>query len=160
MTPALVPVAAAAVLLAAAAWVVAAARVPTKIAEAEDPWVRHRGGDLYPDEWIQNRTRFDGGWILPPGGRLDLTPRAGGDRAAVLVRWRTLAHPDGPGMLALELDDRVVRRWRVEPDADWNVERIDGVAWRPGARVELRFVAIGAQPAAPAVIDRLEFDWK
>jgi hypothetical protein len=152
-------VAVAMLLASVALLVLAAHRLPTRIAELEDPWVKHEGGDLYPSRWTVDRTRFDGGWILPPGARLRLQPRAGGAHADLVLRWRTLPRPTGPSELLLLVDHELVRRWRVERGDSWRVDRVDRVAWAPGATVELRVVVGSRAPGAPAVVDRLEFQW-
>ena len=39
--------------------VLAAHRLPTRVAEAEDPWVARGSGTLYPDPWTVDRTLYD-----------------------------------------------------------------------------------------------------
>ncbi len=54
-------------LLGVAGLVAAAETWPTTRAELEDGWVRKTGGTIDPDQWIQQRPAYRGGWRLQPG---------------------------------------------------------------------------------------------
>src|SRR5947208_540408 len=75
----------AAVLLLAAALPPAAARVPTRVVELEDPQVWKSGGHLFPDRWVIERARYRGSWVLRVGERLRAPVVPGGRRVCLAL---------------------------------------------------------------------------
>jgi hypothetical protein len=146
-------------LLAGAGLVEAAHRVPTGVVEAEDPWLARRGGALFPSRWTFDRTRFDGGWTMASGHRLELTPVAGGDELVVRVRVRTLRRSAAPAALALFAGGEARRTWKVEPGGHWQWLESEPLDWRPGSRLGLLARNWHSERSA-IVVDRLELDWR
>lgn len=151
------------VALALVAWpalLVAAHRLPTRTVELEDPWVAHRGGLLYPERWVIDRTRFRGGWILPEGASASVVPVAGGDEVALAVDWSFIRNAPSPIALEVRAGERVLARLRPGAPGVWQRSPLGPFPWTPGERLTL---AADAPPDAPVnglVIDRVELEWR
>ena len=68
----------------------------------------HRGGALFPERWTVDRTRFDGGWALRPGGRA--RGRAGRRRKRLPPRPPPRAVPRDGRRAVLRVHGRAGRR--------------------------------------------------
>jgi len=151
----------AALLAGWAATLWAAHRLPTSAVELEDAWVQKRGGLVYPELWVIDRTRFPGGWVLTEGSEAVARPVPGGARAALAVEWSYIRNSDAPVELAVEVGDRVVARLPGGPPGLWRRTEIAAVEFPPGAALRLR---VEAPPGAVAtngfVVDRVELDWR
>jgi hypothetical protein len=148
-------------LIVGALLVVAAHHLPTRVAEAEDPWLQTRGGALYPSRWKAGRTRFVGGRILAAGHRLRLKPVAGGDRLIGRVRFRPLDSRREPVQLVLRAEDREIGRWLVKPDDGWREEEFGETVWRAHSTLELRArLADRDRRSVAVLIDRVELEWR
>lgn len=158
------PLLAAALLpLGFALWLGAAHRVPTRVVEAEDPWVEKRGGGLYPGPWTIDRTRYAGGWNLAPGHALSFAPVAGGDRVAIVLRAESRGEASSALALQLEVGDEIVALFEPPDRAPGEFRELTcaPVAIAPGDRVTVRAVRPNGAPGAPHwIVDRLELDWR
>ena len=141
--------------------VLAAHHLPTHRVELEDPWVTKRGGLLYPELWVIDRTRFRGGWILTEGAEAAVRPIRGGRRAALAVDWSYIRNSAAPLALALAVGDQVVARLPGDRPGVWRRSEIGPVEFPPGAALSLRVEAPpGAVAANGFVVDRVELDWR
>ena len=141
--------------------IAAAHRLPTSQVELEDAWVTKRGGLLYPELWVTDRTRFPGGWILTEGAEASARPIAGGHAVAVAIDWTYIRNSATPLTLALAVDDRVVARLPGDQPGVWRHTETGPVDFPPGAALRL---TVESPPGAVAtngfVVDRLELDWR
>jgi hypothetical protein len=121
----------------------AAARLPARMVEIEDPQVKKLGGHLYPDRWVIERTRYSGGWVLRPGERVEipLGPIDGVDR---------VDGADGvAGPVRLTLRAQFVRNQPVPLSLDVMAGRRLLAIWYPGAQRVWQTVELGPFPFAP-----------
>jgi len=143
------------------ALLVAAHHLPTRAIELEDPWVEHRGGLLYPERWVIDRTRFRGGWILTEGSSASVRPVPGGKEVDLRIDWSFIRNTPSPLALEVRAGDRLLARLRPGAPGVWQASRLGPFAWTPGERLTL---AAAAPPDAPAanglVVDRVELDWR
>jgi len=150
--------------LALLAWptlLVAAHRLPTRTIELEDPWVEHRGGLLYPERWVIDRTRFRGGWILSEGASASVLPVAGGSEVSLSVDWSFIRNAPSPIALEVRAGERVLARLRPGAPGVWQTSPLGPFPWRPGERLTLAAAAPpDAAPVNGLVIDRVELDWR
>lgn len=140
---------------------VVAHRLPTAQVELEDAWVTKRGGLLYPELWVTDRTRFPGGWILTEGAEAEARPIAGGRAVAFAIDWSFIRNSAAPLALALAVGDRVVARLPGDQPGVWRRTEVGPVEFPPGAALRL---FVESPPGAVAtngfVVDRLELDWR
>jgi hypothetical protein len=151
----------AAVLLAAAALPIAAQRLPTRVVELEDPQVHKLGGQLYPDRWVNDRTRFRGGWVLRVGERLEAPVIPGGSRVRLTLAAELVRNQPLPFEVDLAAGDRLLAVWTPVRDRAWEEITVGPFDWPAGAPLVL--TARGpAWPGAPngAVLDRVELAWE
>ncbi|MEO8196706.1 MAG: hypothetical protein ABI689_08290 [Thermoanaerobaculia bacterium] len=156
----------------------AAARVPTARIEFEDAWVLHRGGELFPERWTIDRTRFDGGWALRRDAELSIRPIAGGATCRLAIRLLPAGNAQAPLALEVRAGDRLVATLPLAPRAaahaaaeasnagaggalPWQTVAAGPFAFTPGEA--LRFRATGPAVAGPrsfVVLDRAEVTWE
>ncbi len=155
--------AAAALLVLFSAALVAAHRLPTRVVEAEDPWLGAGIGALYPDPWAVDRTQFASGRSLGAGGgSLEIRPAVGGVRATIRLVYR--AHPDHEaGALLILSSSRAgeLHRRALGAGGSWVTETLPERPWVDGET--LRIEITPADPGAPGgavIIDRVEFQWR
>jgi hypothetical protein len=139
----------------------AAARVPTRVVEFEDPEIRKSGGHLHPDRWVVERTRYRGGWVLRVGERLE-APMVPGSRQ---VRFRLAAQLIRNQLVPFTLDvkegDRLLASWTPGRQRIWETVEVGPVEWRPGEPL----VLAARGPAPPGelngvILDRVEVEWR
>lgn len=147
-------------LAGAATLLVAAHRLPTRVAELEDAWIRHATGALWPHRWTIDRTRFPGGWVIREGARIELEPVPGGAAAMLTVHWM----PNRPARKELALEvlvgNRSLGRFVAPAGGAWRTSRLAVDSWRPGDRLVLHSVPAGGGPPGSLVLDKVEFDWR
>ena len=143
-----------------AALLVGAHRLPTRVAEPEDPWIGKTGGRLWPGPWTFDRTRFRSGWHLPGGAEIRFVPVAGGERVDLAVTW----HPAGfgPRPVWLELSSRghLLARFAARRSGGWRTNRATGLAWEAGSPLELSCRTLPEEPGAAVIVDRVELSWR
>ena len=129
----------------------AAARVPTRVVELEDPQVRKSGGHLHPDRWVIERTRYRGGWVLRVGERLEAPVRAGGTPGEAPPAAELIRNQPVPFTLDIREGDRAPRLLDPGPrSGSGRRSRSGRSTGRPGAPLVL--AAHG--PAPPGAAER------
>jgi hypothetical protein len=139
---------------------VTAHRLPTRVAQIEDPWVRKTGGEIWPGRWTMDRTRFPGGWLLPAGAQASFRPVAGGRRVAIRVRWMPVGSGRQPVVLELAAGETPLRRITTSARDSWRVSPLAEVDWRPGTPLVLRVGSARAGGPVGVVVDRVELAWE
>ncbi|MCB1032826.1 MAG: hypothetical protein KDD47_03220, partial [Acidobacteria bacterium] len=134
-------VAALGLLLAAAILPVAAKRVPTRVAELEDPWVAKVRGHIHPERWIVERTRYRGAWMLRPGESARLVPVPGGPQLELTLAVNFVRNSDWPILLRVKAGDRILKRWRPEEPKTWTKVRLGPFPWKAGDPLVLEVAA-------------------
>jgi len=149
-------------LLAAAALLPsAAARVPTRVIELEDPQVRKNGGHLHPERWVIERTRYRGGWVLRVDERMEAPVVPGGKRVTIRLSAEFIRNQPVPFTLDIRQGDRVLASWTPVRQRVWETVEVGPVDWKRGE--PLVFAAHGASPPGElngAILDRVEMEWR
>jgi hypothetical protein len=143
--------------------VTAAAHLPTRVVELEDPQIVARGGGRFPGPWTFDRLRYVGGWALREGtlARAPVVP--GGKSVVARVHFRKVAAGGRTAVLELRAGDHRLARWQTPPDGDWHVATVGPVEWPAG---EPLVVAVHRLPGATRsrraalVVDRVELSWR
>jgi hypothetical protein len=159
-----------AALLAGSGLVAWAARtLPTRVVEAEDPYVTTHGGRLHPGRWEIDRTRHRGAWVLREGEGLDAPVVAGGSLAALDLEACLLRQGPLPLSLEVRAGERLLTTLEItdSPACElrdprtWKRYPLGEHPWPPGASLHLRLPAArqGGQGNGLA-IDRLEIRWR
>jgi hypothetical protein len=151
--PVLVALGAALALVAPAAALVAAARLPTRVVELEDPQVATSGGALFPSRWTFDRPRFRGAWHLAGGSTAEAPVVPGGAR----LRLRLWCQAEtGAAQLVVGAGQTILAATTV-PAAPWRAVDLGPFAWPPGRPP----LVLALDPAsAPLLVDRVELDWE
>lgn len=139
----------------------AAARVPTRIVELEDPQVRKSGGHVHPEPWVVERTRYRGGWVLRVGERLEVPVAPGGRQATLTLHAEHIRNQPVPFALDLKQGGRILKSWRPPRPRVWEEIEIGPVEWRAGEPLILE--AHGPHPPGAlngAILDRVEIEWR
>jgi hypothetical protein len=152
----------AAVLLAAAVLPAAAARLPTRIVELEDPQVWKSGGHLHPDLWVIERTRYRGGWVLRVSEALRAPVTPGGRRARVTLYAQFIRNQPVPYHLDLLAGPRKLATWSPGRPRVWQRISFGLFDWPDSAPL----VLYGYGPHLPGdtdlngvILDRVEIEW-
>jgi hypothetical protein len=151
----------AAVLAAAAALPIAAVRVPTRVIELEDPQVQKIGGQLYPDRWEIERTRYRGGWVLRVGDQLRAPVVSGGRQVRLTLTAELIRNQPVPFAVDIDAGDRLLAVWTPVRDRSWEELTLGPFEWPAGAPLVL--TAHGPHPPGEingAVLDRIELAWE
>ncbi|MFL6261406.1 MAG: hypothetical protein ACJ76Y_17040 [Thermoanaerobaculia bacterium] len=139
----------------------AAARVPTRVIELEDPQVRKSGGHLHPDRWVIERTRYRGGWVLRVGERLEAPVEPGGRRVRLRLAAEFIRNQPVPFTLEIKEGDRLLASWTPGRSRVWETVEVGPVDWRAGQPLVL--AALGTAPPGElngAILDRVEMEWQ
>ena len=152
---------AAGLLAATAALTLAAERLPTRVVEFEDPWVTKTGGHLFPDRWVIERPRYQGGWVLRGGEEARAPVVAGGGEATIRLHLDVIKNRPATFGLQLLAGRRVLHTWRVAGDPSWEWLTVGPVAWPAGQPlIVTAFESDGGLPANGVVLDRAELEWR
>lgn len=139
----------------------AAARIPTRIVEIEDPQVWKSGGHLHPDRWVVERTRYRGGWVLRIGEQLKVPVVPGGKRVRMTLETEFIRNQPVPFTLDFKEGDRMLASWTPGRERVWERIVVGPVDWRAGEPLVL--VAHGPAPPGElngAILDRLTLEWR
>jgi hypothetical protein len=138
----------------------AAERLPSRVVELEDPYVRTFGGHPEPEKWTFDRTRFRGAWVLREGEYL-ASEVVGSGRASLTFDARFVRHHQGPLVLAVRAGDRVLGELVFDHLESWETRSLGPVDWPAGADL-----VIGVRPSGAAgvpngvLLDRVRFAWQ
>ncbi|MEM9290317.1 MAG: hypothetical protein AAGD01_01400 [Acidobacteriota bacterium] len=156
------PLAAATLVTLMALIPVGARLLPTTVAEAEDPWVHHRGGHLHPERWVVERTRYRGGWTLRPRESMEIPVVTGGKQVKIRLDVRLVKNSEWPIALTLRQGSTPLARWQGEDPGPWHHLSLGPFPWRDGEALSLA-VASPSPPLAGElngiVIDRVQLEW-
>jgi hypothetical protein len=124
--------------------------------------VVHDGGHLYPERWVNERSRFRGSWVLREGDRLTAPVVAGGERAEMMIYAHLTLHDPAPFVLELLADGELLARAPVTTTDRWVAVPLGEVRWPPQARHLTVRVPPPRHPGRPngVNLDRLEIDWR
>jgi hypothetical protein len=134
---------------------------PTAIVELEDPWVEHRGGHLHPGQWVVDRTRYRGGWVLRPGEWASARIVTGGALVGIEVDAMYVRNTPDPVELVLLRGDEELASWRATSDRVWQTLRFGPFAWPSGEPLVL--AVRRPQPADGldgVIVDRVRLAWR
>lgn len=149
------------VLLGIAVLPLVAARLPTRVAEAEDPQVAKSGGHLHPDRWIIERARHRGGWVLRPMERLTVPVEPGGQRVRLILHGQLIRNQPVPFFVDVRAGDRLLAVWAPGRDRVWDSIELGPFDWPAG--VPLVLAGFGPHPPGElngVILDRVDFAWE
>ncbi|MFP3941876.1 MAG: hypothetical protein ACLF0P_16395 [Thermoanaerobaculia bacterium] len=156
-------------LLCAAAVPVLASLVPTRVVEAEDPWVLHRGGRLHPETWVVTRSQYRAGWVLRPGEALEVPLIPGGRRVRLVLEAQLGREDPEPPLVELRAGGELLGTWRPDGAAGWERVELGPFDWPAGDAVPesgppplVVSVQDRGGPGRPngILFDRLELEWE
>ncbi|HET9211326.1 MAG TPA: hypothetical protein VFR03_13045 [Thermoanaerobaculia bacterium] len=139
----------------------AAARVPTRVIELEDPQVWKSGGHLHPDRWVIERARYRGGWVLRVTEHLEAPVQPGGRRVKLRLTAEFIRNQPVPFTLDIKEGDRLLATWTPGRPRVWETVEVGPVDWQAGQPLVL--AAHGAAPPGElngAILDRVEMKWE
>ncbi len=150
-----------ALLAGAALLPLAAAHLPSRVVELEDPFVLKSGGHLHPDPWVIERGRHIGGWVLRVGETLQAPVAPGGRRVRLVLYAHYIRNQAVPFALDIKAGDRRLATWVPRKERSWVRIPVGPVDWPDGAKLAL--VARGEHPPGAlngAILDRVELEWQ
>ncbi len=139
----------------------AAARVPTRVIEFEDPQVRKSGGHLHPDRWVIERARYRCGWVLRVGEHLEAPVEPGGHQVRLRLVAEFIRNQPVPYTLDIKEGDRLLATWTPNRSRVWEAVEVGPVDWQAGQ--PLVMAAHGPAPPGAlngAILDRVEMEWR
>lgn len=148
-------------LVATAALPLAAARLPTRIVELEDPHVWKSGGHIHPEPWVVERTRHRGGWVLRVTEQLKVPVEPGGRRVRLRLEAELIRNQPVPFEIEILQGGRRLAVWRPERERTWETIVLGPFDWTDGEPLVLS--AHGPSPPGQlngAILDRLELEWR
>jgi hypothetical protein len=151
----------AAAALAAALVPYAAARVPTRVIEMEDPQVVKLGGHLYPDRWVIERTLYRGGWVLRVADQVRAPVVAGGSRVALTLTAELIRNQPAPFAVDISAGNRLLAVWTPVRERAWQQLTLGPFDWPRGEPLVLS--AHGPSPPGAlngAILDRVDLAWQ
>jgi hypothetical protein len=138
---------------------VASHRLPTRVIEAEDPYIVHSGGSIWPGDWVVGRTRFQGGWQLHPGDAISVPVVSGGRYCSLRFELKSLGKTRP--VVRVRPGDSPPRRRRIGRPSGWTVLSIDDLAWPEGVRtLEISLPRRKtSEPQDAILLDRVSLAW-
>jgi hypothetical protein len=139
----------------------AAARLPTRVVELEDPQVMKFGGHLYPDRWITDRTLYRGGWVLRVGDQVAAPIVAGGRRVRLQLTAEFIRNQPVPFAVDIAAGERLLAVWTPVRERSWDALALGPFDWPAGAPLVL--TAHGPHPPGAlngAILDRIDLAWR
>lgn len=144
-----------------AALPVLADSLPTRRLEIESAAVHRTGGNLEPERWTMDRTRYPEAWVLPEGSLAESTVIPGGNRVELAVTLRAIRNRPAPVTLIARAGGEELGRLTVaEQDADdWQTLRLAPAPWPADAPLVLEVPPGNAMPPNGLAIDRVDLRW-
>ncbi|HYO16544.1 MAG TPA: hypothetical protein VE685_25380 [Thermoanaerobaculia bacterium] len=139
----------------------AAARLPSRIVELEDPHVWKSGGHIHPEPWVVERTRHRGGWVLRVTERLKVPVEPGGRRVRLRLEAEFIRNQPTPFEIEILQGNRRLAVWRPGKERTWETIVLGPFEWTDGEPLVLS--AQGPTPPGQlngAILDRLELEWR
>ncbi|MEM7482316.1 MAG: hypothetical protein AAF481_14160 [Acidobacteriota bacterium] len=138
----------------------AASTLPNRVIHFEDPQIAKSGGHVYPERWIIERRRFDGGWTLREGERATAPVVAGGRAATLRLKVLFVRNQRAPLDLEVRAGDVILDTWRARDDREWSWIEVGPVFWPAGEDL----VVVARKPNKEGrpngvILDRVEFTW-
>ena len=153
-------------VLAIAGLPILAGSLPTRHVEMESAAVDRTGGNLEPERWTMDRTRYPEAWVLPEGVRAEATVIPGGNEVELTVTLRPVRNRPAPLTLIARSGPREIGRLSFPGDngeaAGWQTRRLPTATWTSGAPLVLE-VPYGDGEALPpngVAIDRVDLRWR
>jgi hypothetical protein len=139
--------------------VVAAHTVPTRVVEAEDPYIARSGGAVWPEDWVVGRTRFRGGWRLRPTNVLSLPVVPGGRYCSLELELKRFGRTRPVVRVRPGKSSPTLRQ--LDDTTGWTTLRIDDLEWPEG--VETLDISLQLPPHADTrasiLLDRVSLEW-
>ena len=139
----------------------AAARLPTRVVELEDPHVWKSGGHIHPEPWVVERTRHRGGWVLRVTESLKVPVEPGGRRVRLRLEAEFIRNQPVPFEIEIRQGGRRLAVWRPARERTWETIVLGPFDWTDGEPLVLS--ARGPAPPGQlngAILDRLELEWR
>ncbi len=154
-------------VLALAALPVLAGSLPTRRLEIESAAIQRSGGNLDPERWIMDRTRYPEAWVFPEGTRAEAPVIPGGNEVELSVTVRPLRNRPAPLILIARSGSREIGRLTFTDEnggdaTGWQTRKLPAAPWLSGAPLVLE-VPYGAGEALPpngVAIDRVDLRWQ
>ncbi len=142
-----------------------AGAMPTRRVEIESAAVDRTGGNLEPERWTLDRTRYPEAWVLPEGSRAEAAVTPGGKEVELVVTLRAVRNRPASLTLIARSGRREVGRLELPDDGEeaesWRTYNLEAVPWTSGAPLVLE-VPYGDGEALPpngVAIDRVDLRW-
>ena len=152
-------------VLAIAGLPIFAGSLPTRHVEIESAAVDRTGGNLEPERWTMDRTRYPEAWVLPEGARAEAPVIPGGNEVELAVTVRPVRNRPAPLTLIARSGSREIGRLSFPGGngeaAAWQTRRLPTATWTSGAPLVLE-VPYGDGEALPpngVAIDRVDLRW-
>lgn len=140
----------------------AGSHLPTRVIEAEDAWVRHQRGRLYPQKWTMERPRYRGGWTLVHHTGFSAPVIPGGESVLLEIDVRYVDEAPGERLdMIVSVDRDEVHVWPATGDRVWQTVTVGPIDWPDDARL-----AIHARSATEAgqvngvIVDQVRLRWR
>lgn len=141
--------------------------LPTRRLEVESAAVDRTGGNLDPERWTMERTRYPEAWVFPEGTRAEAPVIPGGSQAALTLTVRPVLNRPAPLTLiarsgSLEIGRLAFTAGDGSDQAGWQTHTLPAAAWSSGAPLvlEVPFGPGAALPPNGVKIDRVDFRWR
>ena len=152
-------------VLAIASLPILARSLPTRHVEIESAAVDRTGGNLEPERWTMDRTRYAEAWVLPEGARAETAVTPGGNEVELAVTVRPVRNRPAPLTLIARSGSREIGRLKLPGNgneaAGWQTHKFPAATWTSGAALVLE-VPYGdgeARPPNGIAIDRVDLRW-
>ena len=154
-------------VLALAALPVLAGSLPTRRLEIESAAIQRSGGNLDPERWIMDRTRYPEAWVFPEGTRAEAPVIPGGNEVELSMTVRPVRNRPAPLILIARSGSREIGRLTFTDEngrdaTGWQTRKLPAAPWLSGAPLVLE-VPHGAGEALPpngVAIDRVDLRWQ
>lgn len=141
--------------------------LPTRRLEVESAAVDRTGGNLDPERWTMERTRYPEAWVFPEGTRAEAPVIPGGSQAALTLTVRPVLNRPAPLTLIARSGSREIGRLAFtagdgSDQAGWQTRTLPAAVWSSGAPLvlEVPFGPGAALPPNGVKIDRVDFSWR
>lgn len=134
-------------------------RVPTRVVEAEDPYIVRAGGAIWPDDWVVGRTRFRGSWRLRRRDTLTMPIVPGGAYCSIAIEYKRFGR--SLPYLKIRSGGAPPMLTQLPEGRDWGTLEIDNLPWPEGSdtlEISLQLPP-RVDPQAAILLDRVKLTW-